>query len=168
MNLPCAVAPGPPAPSVADAIRAGGGAVVDGGDAEALVWTDPLDVTGRVDHLVRAPGIRWVQLPSAGYRDRFLAVVDDHRVWTSTKGAYAQPVAEHALALGLASLRQLTTRARARERGPPSGRLLRGSKVTIVGGGGIAGALLEISLHRPRHRQPTAAGRIPPAVNRRW
>ncbi len=52
------MAPGPPTPTVADAIRAGGGAVVDVTDAEALVWTDPLDVTGLVEHLVGAPGIR--------------------------------------------------------------------------------------------------------------
>jgi phosphoglycerate dehydrogenase-like enzyme len=167
VSLRCAVAPGPPTPTVAEAIRAGGGVIVDVTDAEALVWTDPLDVTGLGEHVVGAPGIRWVQLPSAGI-ERFLSVLDGHRVWTSTKGAYAQPVAEHALALGLAGLRQLPARARAREWGPPSGRLLRGSRVTVVGGGGIAEAFLallapfavEVTVVRRRPRPIEGAARV--------
>ena len=141
MNVRCAVAPGPPTPIVTDAIRTGGGAVVDVADAQALVWTDPLDEPGLGELLAVVPGIRWVQLPFAGI-DRFLPVIDGQRVWTSTKGAYASPVAEHALALGLAGLRQLPARARAREWGPPSGRRLMGGRVTVVGGGGITEALL--------------------------
>ena len=143
MNVRCAVAPGPPTPIVTDAIRAGGGAVVDVADAQALVWTDPLDEPGLGELLAVVPGIRWVQLPFAGI-DRFLPVIDGQRVWTSTKGAYASPVAEHALALGLAGLRQLPARARAREWGPPSGRRLMGGRVTVVGGGGITEALLAL------------------------
>jgi phosphoglycerate dehydrogenase-like enzyme len=143
VTILCAVAPGPPAPIVADAIRAGGGVVVDVADAEALVWTDSLDVSGLSALLTVAPDIRWVQLPFAGI-DRFLSIIDDQRVWTSTKGAYAQPVAEHALALGLAGLRQLPVRARARQWGAPSGRRLMGGRVTIVGGGGITRALLAL------------------------
>lgn len=46
VTVRCAVAPGPLAPMVADAIRAGGGVVVDVADADALVWTDPLDAPG--------------------------------------------------------------------------------------------------------------------------
>jgi phosphoglycerate dehydrogenase-like enzyme len=139
----CAVAPRPPAPIVAEAIRTGGGAVVGVADAEALVWTDLCDALG-LDELLRvAPGIRWVQLPSAGV-DRFLSVIDGQRVWTSTKGAYGPSVAEHALAMGLAGLRQMPARARAREWGPPSGRRLIGGRVTVVGGGGITEALLAL------------------------
>ena len=143
MNVRCAVAPGPPTPIVTDAIRAGGGAVVDVADAQALVWTDPLDEPGLGELLAVVPGIRWVQLPFAGI-DRFLPVIDGQRVWTSTKGAYASPVAEHALALGLAGLRQLPARARARDWGPPLGRRLLGGRVTVVGGGGITEALLAL------------------------
>lgn len=117
--------------------------VVDVADAQALVWTDSLDAAGLGELLTGTPGIQWVQLPAAGI-DRFLPVVDGQRVWTSTKGAYAQPVAEHALALGLAGLRQLPARARAREWGPPVGRRLMGGRVTIVGGGGITRALLAL------------------------
>ncbi len=107
------------------------------------MWTDPLDVAELGQLLAMAPGIQWVQLPSAGI-DRFLSLIDAHRLWTSTKGAYAQSVAEHALALGLAGLRQLPTRARARQWEPPSGRRLMGGRVTVVGGGGITEALLAL------------------------
>ena len=143
MNVRCAVAPGSPAPIVTNAIRAGGGTVVDIANAEALMWTDPIDAPGLGELLAVAPSIRWVQLPFAGI-DRFLPVIDSQRVWTSTKGAYASPVAEHALALGLAGMRQLPARARAREWGAPSGRQLVGGKVTVVGGGGITEALLSL------------------------
>jgi phosphoglycerate dehydrogenase-like enzyme len=143
MNVRCAVAPGFPAPIVTNAIRAGGGTVVDIADAEALMWTDPLDAPRLGELLAVAPSIRWVQLPFAGI-DRFLPVIDGQRIWTSTKGAYASPVAEHALALGLAGMRQLPARARAREWGAPSGRQLMGGKVTVVGGGGITEALLSL------------------------
>jgi phosphoglycerate dehydrogenase-like enzyme len=167
MTVRCAVAPDPPAPIITDAIRAGGGVVVDVTDAEALVWTDALDASGLGDLLTQAPGIRWVQLPFAGI-DRFLSVLDGQRVWTSTKGAYAQPVAEHALALGLAGLRQLPARARAREWGAPSGRRLMGGRVTIVGGGGITEALLallgpfavDVTVIRRRPRPLAGAARV--------
>lgn len=143
VTVQCAVEPDYPAPVLVDAIRAGGGAVVDVADAQALVWTDPLDVAGLDGLLAATPGIRWVQLPSAGV-NRFLPIIDGQRVWTSAAGAYAQPVAEHALALGLAGLRQLPARARAHEWGAPSGHRLMGGSVTVVGGGGITKALLAL------------------------
>ncbi|MGH3974724.1 MAG: hypothetical protein ACRDS9_15550 [Pseudonocardiaceae bacterium] len=117
--------------------------VVNVADAEALVWTDSLHASGVGELLAAPPSIRWVQLPFAGI-DRFLSVIDGQRIWTSTKGAYAPPVAEHALALGLAGLRQLPARARAREWAAPSGRRLMGGRVTVVGGGEITEALLAL------------------------
>jgi len=43
----CAVVPSPAAPAVAATIRAAGGVVVEAAaDADALLWTDPLDVAG--------------------------------------------------------------------------------------------------------------------------
>ncbi|MEA2717591.1 MAG: hypothetical protein QOI99_1908 [Actinomycetota bacterium] len=139
----CAVAPEPASPVIVEAVVAGGGVVVDPSEAEALIWTEPLDGPGLADTLTRAPGVRWVQLPFVGV-DAFLALLDDSRRWTSAKGAYSEPVAEHALALGLAGLRQLPTRARAREWGDQAGRRLMDGRVTIVGGGGIAEALLRL------------------------
>lgn len=80
---------------------------------EALVWLDSHDVAGLKDALVIAPSIRWVQLPSAGV-EIMAGVIDSDRVWTCAKGAYARPVAEHALALTLAGLRDLPTRVAVR------------------------------------------------------
>ena len=112
MTLKCAVCPGPIAPVVAEAITHAGGDLVDADEAEVLVWTDPHDAIGLGSLLAGLPDVRWVQLPFAGV-DRFVALFGDGRTWTSTKGAYSVPVAEHALALGLAGLRQLPLRARA-------------------------------------------------------
>ncbi|HEV2766584.1 MAG TPA: D-isomer specific 2-hydroxyacid dehydrogenase family protein [Acidimicrobiales bacterium] len=140
--LACAVAP-ERVPSLTAAIVDGGGQLVEPGDAEALVWTDPVDAGALAELLERAPGVRWVQLPFAGV-DRFQELLGDGRRWTSAKGAYAEPVAEHALALGLAGLRALPARARAREWGPEAGKRLMGARVTIVGGGGITRALLSL------------------------
>lgn len=138
-----AVAPGPVAPVVAEAITSAGGVLVGPGDAEALVWTDASDATSLAELLAREPGIRWVQLPFAGV-ENFGGLFGDGRTWTCTKGAYSEAVAEHALALGLAGLRQLPRRARARSWGDQAGALLAGARVTIVGGGGIAEALLRL------------------------
>ena len=141
MNV--AVAPGPVAEVVAGAITGAGGSLVEPDEAEALVWTDPADAPGLSDLLAGLPWIRWVQLPFAGV-DRFAGLFADGRTWTSTKGAYSEPVAEHALALGLAGLRGLTARARARQWGQQGGIRLAGSRVTVLGGGGITEAFLRL------------------------
>jgi phosphoglycerate dehydrogenase-like enzyme len=143
MAVAVAVAPGPVAPVVAEAIARGGGTLVDPSAASVLVWTDPTDRDGLAAVLASAPAIRWVQLPFAGV-EPFVDLLGDGRVWTSTKGAYSEPVAEHALALGLAGLRALPSRARAHSWGPQGGRRLAGGRVTVVGGGGITEALLRL------------------------
>jgi len=141
MTVACAVAPGTPAAAIDEAVRAGGGRLVSPDEAEALVWTDPTDASALADLLDELPQVRWVQLPFAGV-DRFGALLDDRHLWTSAKGAYADPVAEHALALGLAGLRQLPRRAREHAWGDQAGFRLTGSKVTVIGGGGITRSLL--------------------------
>ena len=135
MSLRCAVAPGPIAPVVADAITGAGASLTEPEAAEALVWTDAADARGLADLLRRVPDVRWVQLPFAGV-ERFVALLDDGRTWTCAKGAYSEPVAEHALALSLVGLRGLTVRARAREWGAQGGIRLAGARVTILGGAG--------------------------------
>lgn len=135
--------PGPPAAVVAEAVAAGGGALAAPEDAEVLVWTDAFRVDALQELLAGAAGIKWVQLPFAGI-ENFVSLIDDRLLWTCTKGAYSEPVAEHALALGLAGLRQLGVRARARSWGKPAGRRLMGERVVIVGGGGIAQALIRL------------------------
>lgn len=153
--LPCALAPDQ-VPALAAAIGEGGGELVEASDAEALVWTDPLGAEALGELLEGAAGVRWVQLPFAGV-DAFGALLGDGRTWTSAKGAYAEPVAEHVLALSLAGLRGLPARARAREWGPVAGRRLMGARVTIVGGGAITRSLL--SLLGPFHVDATVVRR---------
>jgi phosphoglycerate dehydrogenase-like enzyme len=110
-----------------------------------LVWTDAGAVEELRDVLRAHPQISWVQLPMAGVELVADAGVLDHRrQWTSAKGAYAEPVAEHALALLLAGLRYLPERARAHSWGKPAGLSLFDQPLTVVGGGGIAIALLRL------------------------
>lgn len=135
-------------PWAADAVRAGGGTVVPVADAEALVWTatgfepgfQPNDL---VVTLKGQPGLRWVQLPWAGvepYADA--GVFDRDHVWTSGKGVYARPVAEHALALALAGLRHLKAYSEARIWTAQAGTTLVDGRVTIFGAGGITEELV--------------------------
>jgi len=139
------VALGPPtAPSwMAEAVRAGGGEVVELAEAEALVWTDPREVDALAEALVDAEHIRWVQLPFAGI-ESFAHLIDDDRLWTCGKGVYAEPCAELVLALALAGMRGLGTYARATTWSEQIGRNLFGARVTILGGGGITESLLSL------------------------
>jgi phosphoglycerate dehydrogenase-like enzyme len=141
------IAVGPrPADWAAEAIRRGGGEPVAlDREPDGLVWTDGAALDQLHDALGAQPRISWVQLPQAGIERAVDAGVIDHqRQWTSAKGAFAEPVAEHALVLLLAGLRQLKVRARARSWGEPGGESLFGQPVTIVGGGGIATVLLRL------------------------
>jgi phosphoglycerate dehydrogenase-like enzyme len=151
---PPRVAIGPSAPPewVCGAVEAGGGEVVPVDRADALVWLG----TGYGSHPAKGPegllalldehpSIRWVQLPFAGVEPYADAGVFDHaRLWTAGQGVYARPVAEHALALGLAGLRELPRRMLAREWEPQSGVSLLRGRVTIFGGGGIARELVRL------------------------
>jgi len=147
-----------------EAIRRGGGEPVrlDQGPS-GLVWTVARAI-GELGEVLRAyPGIAWVQLPMAGIeRVAEAGLLDGGRQWTSAKGAYAEPVAEHALALLLAGLRCLPERARARSWGKPAGLSLFDQPVTIVGGGGIATAL--IGLLAPFRTRVTIVRRSPEPV----
>jgi len=138
-----ALAPDEAPPWVRDAITAGGGQLVAPADAEALVWVGGPDAASFEPVLAAAPGARWVQLPWAGV-EPYAALLDPARTWTCGKGVYAEPVAEHALALALAlaGLRRLPERAAATVWGAAGGRTLFEARVTILGGGGITEALL--------------------------
>lgn len=130
---------------VRNAVREGGGELVDPSEAEALIWTDVNDPEGLSELLGRYDAIRWVQLPWAGVEPYAEAgVFDDERLWTCGKGVYAEPVAEHALALTLAGLREMKRWARAESWGSEAGISLVRGRVTIFGGGGITRALLRL------------------------
>ncbi len=130
-------------PFVKDAVVAGGGALADIEDAEALVWVSPTGAAELRALLDRHPHLRWVQLPWAGV-EPFAHVFDRERTFTAGQGVYAEEVAEHALTLTLAGLRDLKRRARATAWQPPSGLSLLGARVTLVGAGGIARSLARL------------------------
>lgn len=124
-----------------------GGAIPVNADehADALVWLSADDMEGLREVLDHQPGIRWVQLPFAGVERAVEAgLIDGSRSWTCAKGSYAEPVAEHAVALALAGMRCLPERLRARRWGSPAGTSLYGAPVTILGGGGISQELLRL------------------------
>src|SRR5262245_57265228 len=89
---------------LAEAIADGGGHLVPLADAEAIVWSDPRNPAALETAIGHAPGARWIQLPFAGI-ENYVHLVDDDHIWTCGKGVYAEPVAEMALALGVAGLR---------------------------------------------------------------
>jgi phosphoglycerate dehydrogenase-like enzyme len=128
-----------------DAVASGGGRLVDPADASGVVWTHPDDAAGLRALLDEHPQLEWVQLPWAGI-EPYAETVQGHpeRIWTCGKGVYAEPVAEHALALLLAGLRNLHAYARAGGWTGQAGTNLLGARVTIVGGGGIAESLLRL------------------------
>jgi phosphoglycerate dehydrogenase-like enzyme len=121
--------------------EAGGTVGPLGPDTRGIVWLDNRDPAGLDDALRRHPAVGWVQLPFAGV-DAFahlIAAHGDRVLFTSAKGAYAEPVAEHALALTLGTLRVLQKRARASSWATePEGVSLYGRHVVVIGAGGIA------------------------------
>ena len=153
-----AVAPDAAPSWLADAVRAGGGEVVPLADADSVVWADPHDGAGLSAVLREHSRIDWVQLPWAGIEE-YVPHLDDDHVWTCGKGVYAEPVAEMALGLGLAGLRNLGPYARAGEWTGPVGTSLVGANVSIIGGGGIAESL--VSMLRPFRAHTTVLRRNP-------
>ncbi|MFF1574548.1 D-isomer specific 2-hydroxyacid dehydrogenase family protein [Leifsonia sp. NPDC058292] len=145
---PIAVGPRPNKTFV-DAVESGGGTVSElSGETRGLIWLSYKDADALAQALEENPQIGWVQLPYAGV-DAFADILEKEKrpglLWTSAKGAYAQPVAEHALALTLALLRVLPKRVTARSWATePEGRSLYGLNVVIVGAGGIALELIRL------------------------
>lgn len=133
--------------SLAAAVEAGGGTVGELTEqTRGLVWTSFQRAEQLDEILTSHPGIGWVQLPLAGV-NAFVDVLAKHDriIWTSAKGAYAQPVAEHALLLTLALLRQLQRRVIATSWDTDKyGTSLYGLNVLIVGAGGIAIELIRL------------------------
>ncbi|GAB2923287.1 D-isomer specific 2-hydroxyacid dehydrogenase family protein [Rhodococcus aerolatus] len=129
---------------LAEAVRAGGGELVDALDgADVLVWSTP-----RPGGFPELPGsVRWVQLPLAGIEAWVDGgVLRPGPTWTSAAGAYAATVAEHAVAMLLAGVRGLPRAVRQTSWdpaavGPPIGTLA-GATVGILGAGGIGRAMI--------------------------
>ena len=126
-----------------DAVRDGGGEVVEPSEAQGLIWTDFDSTDQLVATLDRNPRITWVQVPFSGV-ETYLPYIDATRTWTSAKGVFGGAVAELALALLLGGMRHVAGYAREQQWTEDHGRTLFGARVTILGAGGIAQALVSL------------------------
>ena len=129
--------------ALVEAVRSGGGQVVPVIEASALVWADPAEADAFPGAVADGRDLQWVQLPYAGI-ENFADQLDPTLLWTCGKGVYADPVAEHVIALTLAGFRDLHTASRATSWPEQVGRNLLGATVTVIGGGGITESLLRL------------------------
>lgn len=145
---PIAVLPRPN-PVFVDAVLAGGGTVEPlSENTRGIVWLSEKQADELRAILESHPQIGWVQLPWAGV-DAFAGILAERAgstpVWTSAKGAYSEPVAEHALALTLALLRNFPEKSHGMSwEHDKRGRSLYGLDVVIVGAGGIAKEIMRL------------------------
>ena len=127
----------------AGAVRDAGGEVADLAEAQALVWADPYAAGMYPEVIAAAPSVKWVQLPYAGV-EPFLDYLDTRLTWTCAKGVYADPVAEWVMAALLMGLRDFHLFAAADSWCAESGRNLFGTRITVLGGGGITRSLMRL------------------------
>jgi phosphoglycerate dehydrogenase-like enzyme len=167
--LPVAVAPESAPAWVSAAVERGGARIVDPADAEALIWFGASEPENLGPVLAAAPRARWVHLPWAGV-EPYVDLLSPERAWTCGKGVYAEPVAEHAMLLALAGLRDLPRRVGAKAWDRAGGTSLYDRPVTILGGGGITEELLrhlavyrcEVTVVRRRPEPLAGAARVVP------
>jgi phosphoglycerate dehydrogenase-like enzyme len=129
-------------PAYEQAVVSAGGEVANLSDqVRALIWTDYSAPDKLADLLARNPQIEWVQLPFAGV-DAFAEILSAPVRFTSAKGSYKEPVAEHALALSLALGRKIPVRVKATSWGKREAVSFFDSNILIVGAGGITEELI--------------------------
>ena len=122
-------------------VSAGGEVAALSDQVSALIWTDYSAPEKLAVVLEQNPQIEWVQLPFAGV-DAFADVLSAPVKFTSAKGSYKEPVAEHALALSLALGRKIPVRVKATSWGKREAVSFYDSNVLIVGAGGITQELI--------------------------
>jgi phosphoglycerate dehydrogenase-like enzyme len=128
--------------SYEEAVVSGGGKVVPlSKDVKALIWTDYAAPELLSKTLSENPQIEWVQLPFAGV-DAFAQILTAPVRFTSAKGSYKEPVAEHALALALALARKLPVRVKATSWGKREAVSFYDANVLLIGAGGITQELI--------------------------
>lgn len=124
------------------AVKLAGGTVAPlAPEVGGLIWVDYKNPEALASVLANNPQLTWVQLPWAGV-DAFAKMLRLPFRFTSAKGSYREPVAEHALMLCMALGRKLPLRVRAKTWGDKFAVSLYDSNVVIVGGGGITEELL--------------------------
>jgi phosphoglycerate dehydrogenase-like enzyme len=125
------------------AVERGGGTVVELADADALIWADPAAADELARIVDEAATAKWIQLPYAGI-ENMAHVLDHDHLWTCGKGVYADDCAEWIMAALLTAFRDIPTFARANSWSAQTGRNLLGSKLTVLGGGGLAESFLRL------------------------
>ena len=158
-----------------NAVTTGGGEIVElGPETRGLVWLSEKDADQLQAILDQYPQIDWVQLPWAGV-DAFASVLEQlagrpeqtRPVVTSAKGAYSEPVAEHALALLLGCLRELPSKSRDAHWQPQrTGLSIFSRHIVLIGAGGVARAFLD--LVAPLRARVTVVRRQPGDVPGAW
>lgn len=133
------------------AVEAAGATVVPmSAEVGALIWTDYAQPQALAELLRENPQLEWVQLPFAGV-DAFAKVLKHPPLYanggrfTSAKGSYREPVAEHALMLCMALGRAIPERIRATSWGRKFAVSLYDANIVVVGGGGITEEFLKLT-----------------------
>ncbi len=129
------------APALRQAVLDAGGTLCDASEAEGLIWTRYSQPDRLADLLDQSPNLSWVSLPYTGI-EPYVPHLDHKRVWTCARGIYSQPVAEMAIAMGLAGMRGLVGYAQQTSWTKRVGHNLLGGQVTIFGAGGIASEII--------------------------
>ena len=129
--------------SLVDAVKRAGGTLVALDQADALIWADPKAAASYPEVIAAAPRVRWIQLPWAGI-EPFAAHLDPDHLWTCGKGVYAQECAEWIMTALLAGFRDIPRYARATGWLDQQGRNLLGSRLTLLGAGGITESFLRL------------------------
>jgi phosphoglycerate dehydrogenase-like enzyme len=131
-------------PEYEKALERGGAKLTPmGSDVRGLIWTDYSSPESLGKLMNANPQLEWVQLPFAGV-DAFAGLFDRDVFFTSAKGAYKEPVAEHALMLALALGRSLPIRIKASSWGKKDAFSFYDSKVLLIGAGGISEELIKL------------------------
>ena len=161
---PIAILPEPREPFTSAVLSAGGTVAPLSDQARGIIYLDEKDPSRLTAALEANPGVGWVQLPWAGV-DAFAEVLAAYAnrstpLWTSAKGAYAEPVAEHAVMLTLALMRMIPEKSKSTSWAPKrDGMSLYGRHVLIVGAGGVA--VETIRLLAPFETEITVVRRSP-------
>ncbi|MFI9011764.1 D-isomer specific 2-hydroxyacid dehydrogenase family protein [Actinosynnema sp. NPDC053489] len=133
------------AAAIEAAVTAAGGVPTPAAEANALVWLSVGDPAPLTAYLDEHPGIEWVQLPWAGVENFAAAGVFDRPVtFTCAKASFAEQVGEHALAQVLALYRHFVRQARSRRWTEVEPVSLFRKRVTVLGAGGTARALIRL------------------------
>ncbi len=131
--------------SLSEAVVAGGARLASAEEASALVWADPARASEVAAYVERMPHLGWVALPFAGIEPYLPAVRGrTDLVWTCARDVYSRPVAEHAIGLAVAGLRNTVGYARTDSWSAQVGTMLVDGRITIFGGGGIAREIISL------------------------